>query len=264
MEAIINITDHNGQSVASARELHTFLEVETRFDMWIKRMLDYGFSENSDFQRLHKIVQTPNGGQKEVLADYALTLDTAKEISMLQRSEKGKQARQYFIDCERKMRNPLENVSKLDIAKMLVESEERKLMLEQENERKSKEIEYHVKTIQQQAPTVQYATTVLDSLDLIATNVIAKEMGMSAISFNKMLNERKIIYKQNSVWLLYSQYQNKGYTKTKTHTYFDSSGQSHAQIQTYWTQKGRKFLHSMFNPNFVNAQTQIQGFQPGK
>lgn len=259
MKAIINITDHNGQSVVSARELHAFLDVKTEFAKWIGRMLDYGFSENLDYS-LVKIGERSAHNK----IDYALTLDTAKEISMLQRSEKGKQARQYFIDCERKMRNPLENVSKLDIAKMLVESEERKLILEQENERKSKEIEYHVKTIQQQAPTVKYATTVLDSLDLIATNVIAKEMGMSAISFNKMLNERKIIYKQNSVWLLYSQYQNKGYTKTKTHTYFDSSGQSHAQIQTYWTQKGRKFLHSMFNPNFVNAQTQIKGFQPGK
>lgn len=259
MEAIINITDHNGQSVVSARELHVFLEVKTEFAKWVGRMLDYGFSENLDYS-LVKIGERSAHNK----IDYSLTLDTAKEISMLQRSEKGKQARQYFIDCERKMSNPLENVSKLDIAKMLVESEERKLMLEQDNERKSREIEYHIKTIQQQAPTVQYATTVLDSLDLIATNVIAKEMGMSAISFNKILNERKIIYKQNSVWLLYSQYQNRGYTKTKTHTYFDSSGQSHAQIQTYWTQKGRKFLHSLFNPDILNTQTQIHGFQQSK
>lgn len=259
MEALIKVTEYNGQSVVSARELHSFLEVKTEFAKWMVRMFEYGFQEHKDFIQVSVKNDDNLKGGRSTLIDYALTLDTAKEISMLQRSDKGKQARQYFIECERKLRNPLENVSKLDIAKMLVESEERKLMLEQENERKSREIEYHVKTIKEQAPTVAYATTVLDSMDLIATNVIAKEFGMSAISFNKMLNEKKIMYKQNGVWLLYAQYQNKGYAKTKTHTYVDSSGQSHSQIHTYWTQKGRKFLHSILNPIIANSQTNIQG-----
>ena len=79
----------------SARELHYFLEIGQDFTSWFKRMIDYGFEENKDFT-LTKIREgriTKN--------EYAITLDMAKEISMIQRTEKGKQARQYFIQCEK-------------------------------------------------------------------------------------------------------------------------------------------------------------------
>ena len=87
--------DNNGQQVVSARELHEFLEVITPFRKWIERMLEYGFEENKDFVRVDKNVR----GSKT--KDYALNLDTAKEISMLQRTNKGKQARKYFIRKEK-------------------------------------------------------------------------------------------------------------------------------------------------------------------
>ena len=65
-------------------------------------MLEYDFVENVDYQCLNKSVQMPNGGFKEALSDVVLSLDCAKEISMLQRSDKGKQARLYFIEVEKK------------------------------------------------------------------------------------------------------------------------------------------------------------------
>ncbi|AQX00420.1 phage antirepressor KilAC domain-containing protein [Elizabethkingia anophelis] len=99
---LIKITEQNGQGAVSARELHLFLEIETRFNDWIKRMFEYGFSENADYQVLLKNEYNPNGGRPET--DYALSIDCAKEISMIQRSEKGKQARQYFIECEKKLK----------------------------------------------------------------------------------------------------------------------------------------------------------------
>jgi len=90
----------NGQAV-SARELHEFLEVGKDFTSWVKdRISKYGFTENEDF-----IVFTENGenlGRPKT--EYILTLDTAKEIAMVQNNEKGSQARKYFIAVEKKFK----------------------------------------------------------------------------------------------------------------------------------------------------------------
>lgn len=99
MNQLIAITqDENNDQVVSGRELHDFLEVKTPYHIWFERMAEYGFTENVDFigfeQKSSKL-----GGRPSV--DHALKLDMAKEISMIQRNEKGKQARQYFIEVEK-------------------------------------------------------------------------------------------------------------------------------------------------------------------
>lgn len=97
---LIKITqDENGNSVVSGRELHEFLEVKTPYKDWFPRMVEYGFAENVDFISLAQKCAKPNGGRPKI--DHALTLDMAKEISMIQRTDKGKQARQYFIEVEK-------------------------------------------------------------------------------------------------------------------------------------------------------------------
>jgi phage anti-repressor protein len=106
MEIIQITTDAYGVQVVSARDLYAFLQVQTRFDKWIIRMFEYDFIENRDFNSV-KIDQVAFEGNRQVkrqIIDYALTLDCAKEISMLQRTDRGKQARQYFIDCEKKLK----------------------------------------------------------------------------------------------------------------------------------------------------------------
>jgi phage anti-repressor protein len=85
----------------SARELHQFLEIETPLTIWMPRMLDYGFEEDVDFS---SFLGESNGGRPS--REYSITMDCAKEISMIQRSEKGKQARQYFIACEKQLFTP--------------------------------------------------------------------------------------------------------------------------------------------------------------
>ena len=104
MNEIIKIENYNGNEVVSARSLHEFLEIETRFDNWCKRMFEYGFVENIDYSNVVFDNQYSNLSKENQLVDYGLTLDCAKEISMIQRSEKGKQARLYFIDCEKKLK----------------------------------------------------------------------------------------------------------------------------------------------------------------
>ncbi len=101
MHELISITtDPQGGSVVSARDLHAFLEVKSRFNDWIKnRIIKYGFAENEDYLSLTKTLVS--GG---IETDYALTLDMAKQLSMVENNQKGKEARQYFINAEKAAR----------------------------------------------------------------------------------------------------------------------------------------------------------------
>lgn len=85
----------------STRELHEFLEVKSKYADWFKNMSAYGFEENIDYQAISKNLE--NGGRK---IDHQITIEMAKEIAMIQRTEKGKQARQYFIQLEKEWNSP--------------------------------------------------------------------------------------------------------------------------------------------------------------
>lgn len=95
--------DDNGNVIVSGRDLHEFLEVNTQYTKWFDRMVDYGFAENTDFVAISQKRLTAQGNET-TYTDHALTLDMAKEISMIQRTEKGKQARRYFIQVEKAYR----------------------------------------------------------------------------------------------------------------------------------------------------------------
>lgn len=94
----INIKDENGKQTVSARELHEKLEVNTQFKDWIKRMIDYGFQEGVDYC---SFLSESTGGRPAM--EYFISIDMAKEICMIQRSDKGRQFRQYFIECEKRL-----------------------------------------------------------------------------------------------------------------------------------------------------------------
>lgn len=99
MKELIEITEHEGKNTVSARELHQKLKVKTPFKDWIKRMIDYGFEENKDFC---SFLSESTGGRP--LKEYSITIDMAKEICMIQRSEIGRKFRQYFIECEENLK----------------------------------------------------------------------------------------------------------------------------------------------------------------
>ena len=101
---LIKISEENGVKTVSARTLHEKLEVTERFNSWFERMLKYGFEENVDFTSVKTFTVVHNGAKKEI-NEYHISLDMAKEICMLQRSEIGKRFRKYFIECEKKLNN---------------------------------------------------------------------------------------------------------------------------------------------------------------
>lgn len=115
--------------------------------------------------------------------------------------------------------------------------EERK---QNELHREKLKLQEHV--IKESAPKVEYYENVLQSESLISTNVIAKDMGMSAPSLNKLLNKLGIIYKSGSTWVLYHRWQSFGYTKSRTYDYMDRAGIKQTAIHMYWTEKGREFI----------------------
>lgn len=91
--------------LCDARELHTFLEVGKRFASWItERLTEYGFVENHDYILISHNRETKGRGGDRRSKDYHLTLDTAKELAMVERNEKGRQIRRYFIECEKQLR----------------------------------------------------------------------------------------------------------------------------------------------------------------
>lgn len=93
---IKTIMQDDGTVAVSGRDLHDFLEVGKDFSSWFKDMAEYGFEAGKDFSPIS--VKTPNGGRPRI--EYVMTLDMAKEVAMIQRTDKGKQARQYFIAVE--------------------------------------------------------------------------------------------------------------------------------------------------------------------
>ena len=98
----INIKEENGKQTVSARELHEKLGIETQFTHWFERMLKYGFEENVDYIALSQERLTAQGN-KSTYSEYHISIDMAKEICMIQRSDKGRMFRQYFIECERRL-----------------------------------------------------------------------------------------------------------------------------------------------------------------
>lgn len=142
---------------------------------------------------------------------------------------------------------PASALSKMEILEMALQSEKERLRLEEENKKLS--------------PKAEYTDKVLKSDTDYTTNTIAKEFGMTAIALNKALCERGIQYHHDNHYVLYAKYQNKGYTKTRTHQLFDrKTGASHTSIYTVWTEYGRAFLHSIFN-NSLSFSRKIVNYQ---
>lgn len=119
MNELIKVTYDNDRPVVSARELHEFLEVGADYRHWFPRMCEYGFTAGVDFNpvKIDRVQMEGNRTVNREIDDAALSIDMAKEICMIQRSEKGKQARQYFIQLEKDWNSPEKVMARaLDIA----------------------------------------------------------------------------------------------------------------------------------------------------
>ena len=237
---LITVNYDSGRPTVLGRDLHNALEVNSNYTTWFNRMTEYGFTENIDFTTYFPNLESENqhGGQNKT--DHQLSIEMAKEICMIQRSEKGKQCRQYFIELEKQWNSP-EMVMKraLEIANQRVEE------MRQQNKTLETTVAVQTQQISELQPKASYYDVILNCKDLVSTTEIAKDYGKSAKWLNALLHDLGVQFKQSGIWLLYQKYAECGYTSTRTHNYLDNSGNTHAKVHTYWTQKGRIFIYDL-------------------
>lgn len=161
MKDLIKIEiNKNQEPVVNGRELHKALEIKTEYKKWFERMKDYGFTENTDFIRVTQKCHTLGGEQEMV--NHAIKLDMAKEIAMIQRNEKGKEVRQYFIQVEKDFNSP-EKI----MARALKIAENKLNVLQLENAEQKK-------TLEEQKPKVIFANSVETAKTSILVGELAK------------------------------------------------------------------------------------------
>lgn len=235
MDELIRINYDSERPTVNGRDLHDALQVKTAYKDWFPRMCEYGFSEGTDFC---SFLSESSGGRPAV--NHQLTIDMAKQLCMIQRTDIGRKFRQYFIQVEEAWNSP-----EAVMARALQFANQQIALLRHQNMELTDTIAVQNQQILEMKPKVSYYDVVLNCKNLISTSAIAKDYGKSAIWMNRYLHEKGVQFKQGDIWLLYQRYAQKGYTSTKTHSYPGTDGETHTKVHTYWTQKGRLFIYEL-------------------
>lgn len=245
----------------SARELHEFLGVKSRYNDWIRNRINkYGFLENQDFVCLTKsLVTLTNDGRQgnSVVTEHFLTLGMAKELAMVENNDKGREARQYFIQCEKELKEVLSpkrrfllNVldAETDIERAIALNEYElgyvKPLEEELSKQKITNGQLAMEVVKHGVKAAFY-DDVLATQDLMTVTEIAQDYGMTARQLNQFLADKGIQYKQRGHWRLYAKYVPLGLAKTYTHICTCSEFKDHCTLTLKWTQKGREFIHKL-------------------
>lgn len=243
MKELIKITEQNGSQVVSARELHSFLESNQQFSDWIQNRIEkYGFTENQDYEVIHNSMKNPKGGRP--LIEYALTIDTAKEIAMVEGNNKGKQARQYFIACEKRLKSAQIDFSNpntvLQLAQNWAESEKKRL-----------EAERQVELLQ---PKAEFMDRVLDADEKIdigqASKILELPFGRNTL-FQK-LREKGVFFKNRNEPK--QEYIQRGYFQLKEKFIERNNHDGFVVVKVLVTQKGLEYISNIFNAVDTNKQ----------
>lgn len=241
-DTMITVNYDNEKPMVSGRELHAALMIDTRYNDWFKRMCEYGFIEGRDFNLL-KFEQVQIEGDRKVkrkVIDHQLTIDMAKELCMIQRTDIGKCCREYFIEIEKKWNSP-----EAILARALLIANHQLQITKGENTKLLDENTEQAEKIKNMLPKASYYDYVLSAEGLMPISTIAKDYGKSAVWMNRWLHEHGVQYKQGQVWLLYQKYADMGYVKSKTFAVSDENGNPNAKLHTCWTQKGRLFIYEL-------------------
>lgn len=237
----VNVTKNDEQYV-SGRDLHMFLEISTPYTMWFNRMCEYGFVENVDYMTDHKKVIRADGKvMPQTQLEHNLTIEMAKQLCMLARNDKGREAREYFIEVEKEWNSPEKVMSRaLKIANNVI-NEQKVIIAQQEQQ------------IAEFQPVRDYVDEILSSTSTLTTTQVAADYDLSARALNKILHEAKLQRNVNGQWILYKGEMGKGYTKSETFTFTRTDGRLDSKIQTKWTQKGRLRIHEILTAKGIQA-----------
>ncbi|MGL5460766.1 MAG: phage antirepressor KilAC domain-containing protein [Cetobacterium sp.] len=242
-KALINIINENGQNLVSARELHSKLEIGKDFTNWMKKNIEYGFVENVDFTTLWNDAKTGdvvtfNGNVNSMVRlgyqkEYIITLDMAKHICMVLKTQQGKIFRQYFIDVEKQAIKPKMPVTYLEALKELVQAEEQRVLLEAK--------------IEEDKPKVEFVEAIIESDCSIAIGEFAKVLSKRDIKigqnnlFKLLRDEGFLISNPNQRNLPYQKYLDMGIFEVKEIN-IDKSTFKGLSFKTLVTPKGQVYL----------------------
>lgn len=218
MEKMLIPINYDGeQPTVSARDLHEGLEVKSNFTTWFDRMCEYGFTENDYKKCFPKMESGLNGGQNMV--DYQISVDMAKQICMIQRSEKGKQYRQYFIDLEKAWNTP-EQI----FARALKMADQKIEKLKESNAGLLEDVE-------RMRPKEIFADAVSASTSSILIGDLAKLLRQNGVDigqkrlFEYLRNHGYLIKRKGSDWNMPTQKSmNMGLFEIKESTHIDGNG----------------------------------------
>lgn len=239
MNELIKVNMEGDKPTVSGRDLHAALEVKTAYKDWFPRMCEYGFEEGTDFC---SNLSESTGGRPAV--DHQLSIEMAKQLCMLQRTEIGKTFRQYFIKVEEAWNDPNAVMARaLQIAERKLEETKQECM------RLSTQVEFL-------APKAEYTDKVLKPGSLLTATTIAKDFGMSAYKFNRLLERLGVQYKQGGHWHLKEKYNGLGYTDYTTYLYDEDENKTDTAMR--WTQKGRAFLYNLLQECDITPQEPFQ------
>ena len=199
MNELIKVENKNGELLVSARDLHKGLILDEgkseRFSQWFNRYLKYGFEENIDYMVCKKIYAANQYGGEKELEDYALKIDMAKEICMLQRSEKGRQCRKYFIECERKLKENKLQLTRKEELQLKLFSNDSMEVVNAHKELVQIEVEEATKPlltkIKEDEPLVTFADRILKEGD----NILVRDLAKIASDEGYKIGERRLYNK---------------------------------------------------------------------
>lgn len=222
MEKMLIPINYDGeQPTVSARDLHEALEINTRFNDWFSRMAEYGFENGVDFNLLknEKVRLEGNREVKRDIMDYQISVDMAKQICMIQRSEKGKQYRQYFIDLEKAWNTP-EQI----FARALKMADQKIEKLKETNAGLLEDVE-------RMRPKEIFADAVKASTSSILIGDLAKLLRQNGVDigqkrlFEYLRNHGYLIKRKGSDWNMPTQKSmNMGLFEIKESTHIDGNG----------------------------------------
>ena len=199
MNELTKIESKDGELLVSARDLHKGLILDEgkseRFSQWFNRYLKYGFEENIDYVVCKKIYAANQYGGEKELEDYALKIDMAKEICMLQRSEKGRQCRKYFIECERKLKENKLQLTRKEELQLKLFSNDSMEVVNAHKELVQIEVEEATQPlltkIKEDEPLVTFADRILKEGD----NILVRDLAKIASDEGYKIGERRLYNK---------------------------------------------------------------------
>jgi Rha family phage regulatory protein len=246
----LSIINFNGQFTIDSREVAEITEV--RHSDLLEKISSYvQILENGKVRSLDFFIPSSYmvEGQQRNYPCYLLTRKGCDMVANKMTGEKGVLFTAAYVtkfeEMERQQK-PLQINSKFlfQIAAQLEESEKQNLLLVTENAQQKQ-------VISELKPKADYTDTILKNKGLVTITQIAKDYGMSGFEMNNILHEHGVQYKQSEQWLLYTKYQDKGYTHSETINIVRKDGRPDITMNTKWTQKGRLFIYALLKKSGI-------------